>query len=337
MDNKDFLHTVLSPAEEKDLVVKFKSGDMKARDLLVKHNQKLILEIAKNFVGRGLDIEELMQEGNLGLLIALDKFDPKKGFKLSTYAFFWIKKYIFKSLAQQGSLIRMPLHIQETKSKVDKVWAARCRDEDIPDQDKLSELTGFSKKRLDHCQMFSIKPVSLDDPIQFEQGIPASETFLDMLSDKETVGTGSVEKIVEDSLMINQLYWAMLFLSPEEYHFIKLRFGLMDGVQMTYPQLEKIFDKCSPTLKKYEVSIVNKLKGYLGIKDKRKVSIQMQFDKFILTLKAQDFEIAKMFFGVGQPCIEKEEIAKQLNMEVSEVLERVTQIHDKYSMYTHGN
>ena len=231
---------LLTPGEEIELAARIKRGDKKAREQMIKANLRLVVKIARDYEGIGLPLLDLISEGNLGLIKAVERFDPAKGGKLSTYSAWWIKQSIKRALACQSKTIRLPIHLVE----VDKIaWMRRTAlrlQEELgrePSDEELGEELGTTARRVARMRMASLQPTSLDAPIQDED----SNSFGDVVQDERA--STPYEQLEEKtvSAMIRDL---IRNLDPRELNILRARFGLDGGRAQT---LDEVGRKCGVT------------------------------------------------------------------------------------------
>ena len=158
---------LLTPQEEIDLAGRIRKGDREAQALMIKANLRLVVKVAHHYANMGLPLLDLVSEGNIGLMKAVERFDPAKGGKLSTYAVWWIKQSMKRALANQGKLIRLPVHLEDKISKIRRVSSQMSEELGYePTDDELAEEIGISSRKVSQLKMASIRPASLDAPIR---------------------------------------------------------------------------------------------------------------------------------------------------------------------------
>lgn len=212
---------LLTPDDEVRLAALIQKGDEEARTQMIKANLRLVVKIAQDYVGLGLPLDDLVAEGNIGLMKAVERFDPSKGGKLSTYAAWWIKQSMKRALANQGRTIRLPVHMKEKIAKMTRISAALSeelgRD---PTVDEISELTGIPASKLAALSEASLRPASLDAPIgEGESRMTYGETVKDE-------GMESPDASTSGSELIDHLDGLLGELDERERRIIDLRFGL---------------------------------------------------------------------------------------------------------------
>jgi RNA polymerase primary sigma factor len=215
---------LLTPQEEIDLAARIKKGDREARTLMIKANLRLVIKIAHDYANLGLPLLDLVSEGNIGLMKAVERFDPAKGGKLSTYAAWWIKQSIKRALANQSKTIRLPVHLVDKISKMNRV-ASRMSEElgREPTDDELAEEVGLSPRTVSQLRTVSIRPSSLNAPINEDD----STEFGDLVGDEDAQ---TPFEFLRDRNLRDELPELLAILDPRERTIIFQRFGL-DGAR----------------------------------------------------------------------------------------------------------
>jgi RNA polymerase primary sigma factor len=226
---------LLTPQEEIDLAAKIKKGDKKAREQMIKANLRLVVKIARDYEGIGLPLLDLISEGNIGLMKAVERFDPAKGGKLSTYGSWWIKQSIKRALANQSKTIRLPVHLVDKISKMRRT-AMRLQEElgREPTDDELGEELGITASRVAQMRMAAIRPASLDAPIGDED----SNNFAEVVQD-ESADTPYEQ--LEEKTVTRMLQEMVKTLDPREATILRARFGLDGGPQKTLEEVGQKF------------------------------------------------------------------------------------------------
>src|SRR6187401_3577120 len=226
---------LLTPQEEIELAAKIKKGDKKAREHMIKANLRLVVKIARDYDGIGLPLLDLISEGNIGLMKAVERFDPKKGGKLSTYGSWWIKQSIKRALANQSKTIRLPVHLVDKISKMRRT-AMRLQEEfgREPTDDELGEELGISAARVAQLRLAAIRPASLDAPIGDED----SNNFAEVVQD-ESADTPYEQ--LEEKTVTRMLQEMVKTLDPREATILRARFGLDGGPQKTLEEVGQKF------------------------------------------------------------------------------------------------
>jgi RNA polymerase primary sigma factor len=229
---------LLTPQEEIDLAAKIKKGDKKAREQMIKANLRLVVKIARDYEGIGLPLLDLISEGNIGLMKAVERFDPSKGGKLSTYGSWWIKQSIKRALANQSKTIRLPVHLVDKISKMRRT-AMRLQEElgREPTDEELGEELGITASRVSQMRMAAIRPASLDAPIGDED----SNNFAEVVQDE---AADTPYEHLEEKTVTRMLQEMVKTLDPREATILKARFGLDGGSEKT---LEEVGEKFGVT------------------------------------------------------------------------------------------
>jgi len=226
---------LLTPQEEIDLAARIKKGDKKAREQMIKANLRLVVKIARDYEGIGLPLLDLISEGNIGLMKAVERFDPAKGGKLSTYGSWWIKQSIKRALANQSKTIRLPVHLVDKISKMRRT-AMKLQEElgREPTDEELGEELGITATRVAQMRMAAIRPASLDAPIGDED----SNNFAEVVQD-ESADTPYEQ--LEEKTVTRMLQEMVKTLDPREATILRARFGLDGGPQRTLEEVGQKF------------------------------------------------------------------------------------------------
>ncbi|MBR2397896.1 MAG: RNA polymerase sigma factor RpoD [Clostridia bacterium] len=245
---------LLSTEEEVEIAKKMLDGDEYAKRQLAEANLRLVVSIAKRYVGRGLQLLDLIQEGNMGLMKAIEKFDYKKGFKFSTYATWWIRQSITRAIADQARTIRVPVHMVETinrKTRATRVLLQRLGRE--PTIEEIAEEMGVSVDKVLEIQRIALDPVSLETPIGEED-----DTHLgDFIEDEFAV---SPTDLVSNQMLKEKLINVLGSLTPREEKVIRLRYGLDDGKPKTLEEVGKEFNVTRERIRQIEAKALRKLR-----------------------------------------------------------------------------
>src|SRR6187397_2289055 len=226
---------LLTPDQEIELAAKIKKGDREARALMIRSNLRLVVKIAHDYANLGLPLLDLISEGNIGLMKAVERFDPAKGGKLSTYAAWWIKQSIKRALANQSKTIRLPVHLVDKISKMRRT-AMRLQEElgREPTDEELGDELGISASRVAQMRMAAIRPASLDAPIGDED----SNNFAEVVQDE---AADTPYEQLEEKTVTRMLQEMVKTLDPREATILRARFGLDGGPQKTLEEVGQKF------------------------------------------------------------------------------------------------
>ena len=244
---------LLDAEQEKEIAQRMAKGDEEAKVLLINSNLRLVVSIAKKYMNRGLSLLDLIQEGNIGLIKAVDKFDYTKGFKFSTYATWWIRQAITRAIADQARTIRIPVHMVETINKLTRVQRQLVQDLGRePTTEELAEAMGMEVAKIREIQKISQDPISIDKPVGEEE----DSHLVDFISNDELAAP---EEEVARILLQEDLIQALNGLTDRERRVIELRFGLKDGVPMTLEQVGKKLGVTRERIRQIEAKAIRKL------------------------------------------------------------------------------
>ncbi|PIZ42907.1 RNA polymerase sigma factor RpoD [candidate division WWE3 bacterium CG_4_10_14_0_2_um_filter_42_7] len=245
---------LLKGTEEVDLAQRIEKGDKKAKEKLTRSNLRLVVSIAKKYIGRGLTFLDLIQEGNTGLMRAVEKFDWKRGFKFSTYATWWIRQAITRAIADQARTIRIPVHMIETINKFKK--AKRTLEQSLerePNSDEIANEMKTSEDKIRNIIKISQVPASLETPVGKEEDSRLKEFIPDEEFERP-------EALASQELLKGQLIEVLETLNPREKKVLELRFGLVDHNSRTLEEVGKEFGVTRERIRQIEAKALRKLR-----------------------------------------------------------------------------
>ena len=253
---KEIGHVPLLKAnEEVEIAKRIEQGDEEAKNILISSNLRLVVSIAKKYVGRGMLFLDLIQEGNMGLIKAVEKFDYTKGFKFSTYATWWIRQAITRAIADQARTIRIPVHMVETINKLTRIQRQLVQDlgRDPTAEEIAAKMEGITPEKVREIQKIALEPVSLETPIGEED----DSHLGDFIEDKDAL---SPDQYANNQLLKDEINMVLEGLTEREEKVLRLRFGLYDGRTRTLEEVGKEFNVTRERIRQIEAKALRKLR-----------------------------------------------------------------------------
>lgn len=277
---------LLSAKEEVELAARIQKGDKAARDQMISANLRLVVKIAHDYNNFGLPLQDLISEGNIGLIKAVERFDPSKGGKLSTYAAWWIKQSIKRALANQSKTIRLPVHLVDKIAKIRKVTAELADELDRePSDEEIGYVIGMPVNKVAHLKSVSVRPSSLDAPV----GEEGDTSFGELVGDENQ--STPLENLQEKS-MSDSIRSVIGLLDEREAEIIQMRFGLEGEHPMT---LEEVGDKFKITrerVRQIQTIAIHKMRRILTENERQRSKEEVQQER----IEQKKMEVLRDFF-----------------------------------------
>ncbi len=277
---------LLKPSEEVELAAQIQDGDLKARERMIKANLRLVVKIAHDYANFGLPLLDLISEGNIGLVKAVERFDPSKGGKLSTYAAWWIKQSIKRALANQSKTIRLPVHLVD---KIARMRRVAMELEEIlgrmPTDEEIAYEMEMSVNKIAHLKSVSVRPASLDAPIGDDDGTE----FGDLIGDENSINP--LDNL-QNKTVVNDLNRLIDELEPREAEIIRLRFGLGGDKGKTLEEVGEMFDITRERVRQLQNMALTRMRKALIAKERQRSNEEIHEER----LESKRMEVLKEFY-----------------------------------------
>jgi len=278
---------LLTPAEEIELAERIKKGDKQARDHMISANLRLVVKIAHDYNNFGLPLLDLISEGNIGLIKAVERFDPSKGGKLSTYAAWWIKQSIKRALANQSKTIRLPVHLVDKIAKIRKMTAQLADELDRePTDEEIAYAMDMPVNKIAHLKSVSVRPASLDAPV----GEEGDTSFGDMIGDDSQ--TTPLEDLQAKSIN-NDIKSVIGLLEPREAEIIELRFGLDGSRPLTLEEVGEKFDITRERVRQIQNIAIHKMRRIMTDNERQRSKEEVVEER----IEQKKMEVLRDFFA----------------------------------------
>jgi len=249
--------SLLTPTKERQLAKRAQKNDQKARDELIKANLRLVISIAKRYTARGLSFLDLIQEGNIGLIKAVKKFDWKKGFKFSTYATWWIRQAITRAIADQARTIRIPVHMVETVNRLNKIIREYLQEYgEYPDPEEIAKIMDKTVEKVNEILISAKDIISLNSPISSGNGDDDESETGDFVGSDDL----TPEEVAQQMILKEKLEEVLDTLHPKEALVLKMRYGFLDGKQKTLEEVGQFFNVTRERIRQIETKALRKLR-----------------------------------------------------------------------------
>lgn len=271
---KDYLKQIgkfplLSPEEEQEIGRRILKGDEKAKQTLINANLRLVVSVAKRYQSKGMGFEDLLQEGNLGLIKAVDKFDVEKGFKFSTYATWWIRQAMTRAIADQSRTIRIPVHANEAINSMKRFQNKYMFENGIdPTDEEISQALGLSIEKVREYKKVAQDVISLETPVGV--GEDQDSTLMEFIADEENIEDNIIKHI-----SFERIHKVIeMRLTEREAKVIMLRFGLIDGRQRTLEEVGAVFNVTRERIRQIEAKALRKLRTWAKREEQEEMGIR---------------------------------------------------------------